>query len=168
MAPIDLINRNSQRSVPIWLFAFVVALIAGRLVLKRYPAAESVRPRQSASLVKWVPEAEAVPLAQQSGRPIMYEFTADWCPPCRRMEEQVFRNAAAAERINRRFIPVRLVDRQREEGSNPPHVARLQNLYNVRAFPTVILVDVNGNLKKRIQGYGGRAAFEEQLAALAD
>lgn len=166
MAPTDVINRNSQRSVPLWLFALVVALIAGRLALRQSPG-EPSQPKKGASLVKWVPAADATRLAQQSGRPIMYEFTADWCPPCRRMDAQVFQNPTVADRINRGFIPVRITDRRREEGKNAPEVARLQNLYNVSGFPTVVFVDANGGLKKRMVGYGGRAAFEQQLAALA-
>lgn len=163
MAPADVINGRSQRSVPLWLFALVVVLVAGRIALKQVS-----QEKQGVSLVKWVEAGQATRLARERGRPIMYEFTAEWCSPCRRMEDQVFRNPATAERINRLFIPVRVMDRQREEGRNPPHVARLQNLYNVSGFPTVVFVDANGSLKKRMEGYGGRAAFEQQLASLAE
>ena len=164
MALTEVINRRNQRSIPVWLFALVAILIVGRFALKRTvlkPAA-----RQKASLVKWVAPADAVKLAQQSGKPIMYEFTADWCPPCHRLEDEVFGDVAFATRINNGVIPVRLTDRMREDGRNDPEVERLQNLYNVRGFPTVIFVDGKGDLKNRMEGYGGRAAFDKQLASL--
>lgn len=165
MALTEIANRGNQRSVPLWLMALVVALVAGRIVVSRLP---ETNPKQTVSLVRWVPAAIAVRLAQERGKPIMYEFTADWCPPCHQLEDQVFADPALAGRINRGFVPVRITDRMREEGRNPPDVKRLQNLYNVRGFPTVIFVDANGNLKKRMEGYGGRGAFEKQLAALAE
>jgi thiol:disulfide interchange protein len=147
-----------SRGVTVAIFALVLALIAVLMAMQ---------PKTGPSLVKWVPAAEAVRLSQQSGRPILYEFTAEWCPPCRRMDQQVFQNAAIAQRINDNFIAVRIMDRQREDGSNAPEVTRLQNLYGVSGFPTVVFVGANGHLKKRMVGYGGRASFELQLAALA-
>ena len=163
MALTEIVNRRSQRSVPWWLMAIVVALVAGRVALRQFPESD----KKSASLVRWVPAAQAVQIAKQRSRVIMYEFTAEWCPPCHQLEEQVFADSTLAARINRTVVPVRVMDRMREDGRNPPDVERLQNLYNVRGFPTVIFVDADGNLKQRMEGYSGRDAFEEQLIALA-
>jgi thiol:disulfide interchange protein len=149
-------TQSNQRTL--WLFAIVIVVIIGHAVLRK-GTPEPAKP--SASLVKWVAADDAERLSRESGKPIMYEFTAEWCPPCRQMDKTVFNDATMAERINRDVIPVRLTDRRREEGSNPPHVSRLQSQYNVTGFPTIVFVDATGNQKNRMEGYGGRDWFEE-------
>lgn len=166
MALTEVVDRKNQRGVTLWIFGVVIVLIIGRAALRQESRGSSPTERV-ATHVKWVAPADAERLSRESGKPIMYEFTAEWCPPCRQMERDVFADATLAGRINEGFIPVRLTDRRKEEGRNPAHVERLQNLYNVNAFPTVVFVDSNGGVKNRMQGYGGRDAFDEQLAALA-
>jgi len=96
---------------------------------------------------------------------ILYEFSAAWCGPCRLMEREVFADEHLASRINMEFVPVHIVDRQAEDGANPPDVEGVQRLYSVRAFPTLIVADANGSLIGRVEGYGGPSAFEHFIDA---
>jgi thioredoxin-related protein len=58
---------------------------------------------------------------------------------------------------------VRVIDRQQEEGRNPPDVEALQRRYRVRAFPTVIIADASGNELARMEGFKGRSEFEAMV-----
>lgn len=151
---------KSQRGT-LLIFGLVIALIVGRAAFRNRKSHDEVP-----TLVKWVANADAERLSRETGKPIMYEFTAAWCPPCRKMERDVFSDATMAARINDGFIPVRLTDRRREDGRNPADVQHLQTLYDVKAFPTIVFVDSNGGVKDRVQGYGGRDWFGERLAAV--
>src|SRR5262249_53914954 len=102
-----------------------------------------------------------------TGTPLLYEFSAEWCGPCRRMQREVFSDAEAAEAINRSYVPVRLVDRQREEGRNPPDVQALQERYRIEAFPTLVIVPTDGSQPTVIEGYPGKAALVRQLQETA-
>ena len=117
--------RIDQRAIPVTLIAIAVVFLAIRIgvgLAGKKPDASG----GSDSLVQWVSIEEGARLAASTGKPILYDFTAEWCPPCHVLDAEVFQNEALAKEINERFIPVRVVDRQQEEGRNRPEVAALQ------------------------------------------
>ena len=79
----------------------------------------------------------------------------------------MFSDPHAAESIRQGYIPVRVLDRQREEGRNPPDVAALQTRYRVQAFPTLVVVRPDGSEATRIEGYAGRQATLARLGQAA-
>jgi thiol:disulfide interchange protein len=118
---------------------------------------------EGAGLVRWQPRAKAATLSRASGRPILYDFTAAWCAPCRLLERD-WSDPDVAGRVNAAFVPARVVDREREDGRNPEDVAELQRRYEVSGFPTLVAADADGRLLAKIEGYRGRAALEQFLA----
>lgn len=152
-------NRSSQRALPLWLPVAVIVLIVARVISSRYAV------KSATDLIRWVPVERAVRLAGITQKPILYEFSAEWCGPCRRMEDEVFRDSRLASLINERFIPVKLVDRKRETGTNPPEVARLQSQYRVAAFPTIVVVH-SRNPPATLVGYRGRKQFREFIRGI--
>lgn len=155
-------ERTRQAYIPVVLFAIVLVLFALRIashLLKEETAAGGA----SEALVRWVPLGEAQALAAKSGKPILYDFTAEWCAPCHLLDEQVFRNAAIAAKINQRFIAVRVTDRQQEEGRNTPPVAALQSRFGINGFPTVVIASADGRERARMEGFQGPEEFERVM-----
>jgi thiol:disulfide interchange protein len=157
MARTEIASAANQRTIPRWLPWVVVALVALR-VASLYLPKENPR-----DLVRWVSVSEAQMQSAASGKPIMYEFSAAWCGPCRAMEREVFDNREMAEQINAAVVPVRIVDRQREDGRNRPEIAALQRRYGIRLFPTIVLAGTSGNESARLEGFGSRPAFQAIL-----
>jgi uncharacterized protein YyaL (SSP411 family) len=152
---------ENQRTVPIALLVVAAVLLIARIV------SNELEPDPKAVAgVRWVPLAQAKTVAMRTGKPIMYDFTAEWCGPCHVLEKEVFGDGRLAALINERFVPVRVVDRQREDGVNPPEVAALAEHFRVRAFPTIVLVAPNGLLQTKTEGYRGAEAFEEMLESV--
>jgi thiol:disulfide interchange protein len=154
-------DRTKQRALPLWLVILTALLIIARVVSTRYPVTSGtdVVRKSATSLVHWTPINLASAAALRSHRPILYEFSAEWCGPCHVLEREVFMNAALAAKINDGYIAVQVVDRQREEGHNAPAVQQLIDRYGITAFPTVVIAAADGKPRDKAIGYGGRDRF---------
>ncbi|MBI1798032.1 MAG: thioredoxin family protein [Candidatus Eisenbacteria bacterium] len=163
MPPVDG-APGSTRWLPTGLVIAAAVLLVARVGTGIY---EERHPPALADLVHWRPIETAVAEARQAHRPILYDFTADWCPPCRAMKREVFADPQAAAQIERLFVPVRVLDRQREEGRNPAAVESLQTRYSIDSFPTLVVAPVGQGEAKTFAGYGGKAATLQQLSRAA-
>jgi thiol:disulfide interchange protein len=153
--------QTNQRSVPIVLVIIAVALVAARI------GAQWFTPEAPASgLVHWLPIQEVGPVAAQTNKIILIDFTAEWCTPCHHLDAEVFGDPALAAEINKRFLAVRVTDRKREEGRNSPLVAQLEQRYGVNSFPTLVFIDADGTERGRMEGYGGREEFRRVMESI--
>jgi len=153
--------RTDQRSIPMVLFGLAIALLAGRIAVQAMKTGDT-----SGGLVHWMTPEEGALAARASNKPMMFDFTAEWCGPCHMLEDDVFNNPAIAADINARYVPVRVVDRQQEDGNNPPAVEALQHRYTVNGFPTIVFADADGNERGRMEGFRGREEFERVMESV--
>ncbi|HVP14573.1 MAG TPA: thioredoxin family protein [Terriglobales bacterium] len=152
-------RTGSTRRDPAILLAVTIVLLALRVALhvQENRAQPAVPPSAAVSdKVQWRSLESGVAEARTTGKPILYDFTADWCAPCRLMQREIFADAAAAADLERRFVPIRVLDRAREDGRNPSWVDSLQARYRVGAFPTLVVAQPYAGAPVIIEGYLGR------------
>jgi len=157
-------GSGSSRPLPRALLLLAAALLVARVGTgvweERHPPAVEER-------VSWRPLDEARAESEQTHRPILYEFSADWCAPCQAMSREVFSDPDAARRIEAWYIPVRVLDRQQEEGRNPAAVDSLQRAYAINGFPTLIVAWPDRPEFRSTSGYRGRQQTLQWLASNA-
>ncbi len=91
-------------------------------------------------------EGEAATLARAAAekKPIVLDFGAAWCNPCKEIELQVFGNEAVQQELGRRFV-VGKVDATNEDDA----VSALRAKYQAATLPTVLLIASDGRIVHR-------------------
>jgi peroxiredoxin len=119
---------------------------------------------------------ETVALADLRGRPVVLNFWATWCPPCR-IELPYFQEASV--RYNGRVTIVG-VDQGEPASVVGPFAAelglsyplaldddsRVNRLYRVNALPTTVFVDADGVVEEVYLGIINGAVLEERIERL--
>lgn len=153
MAPPDRpVREGSTRARPRLLLLVAAALLAARVGTgvweERHPPAHAER-------VKWRALAAAIDESRLTRRPLLLDFTAEWCGPCKRMQSELFSDERSAQFIETHYVPVRVVDRAREDGRNSAEVDSLQQRFGVQSFPTLVAVWPDSGSHETSAGYGG-------------
>lgn len=100
--------------------------------------------------VHWIPYSKGM-LTEAAGenRPVIMDFYADWCGPCKAMEKQVFTAPEVVE-LSKDFLPIRVDVTQRH-----PDQEALLKRYQIRGVPTILFLNSRGTEEKglRIESY---------------
>lgn len=160
---LDPPRSGSQRRFPqalVWIGLAAAIFRIVTLVADRQKTGD-----HGAGLVEWKPGESVAAVAKREGKPILYDFTAAWCPPCKRLDAEGWSDPQLARGVGRRFVPARVVDRQREDGANPAWIRELHTRYAINVFPTLVVADATGREIAKMEGYQDRKSLDEFLAS---
>ncbi len=89
---------------------------------------------------------------------ILVKFTgSDWCPPCIKLDREVFSKKAFKSGVEKDFVVV-ILDYPRTKklpAAQTKTNKEVAKKYNLRSYPTVMLMDSQGKVFKSISGYSG-------------
>ncbi|MBS1993247.1 MAG: thioredoxin family protein [Cyanobacteria bacterium SZAS LIN-3] len=126
-------GENSALKIPFWFLVVAVLLFGVRIYTKETQMRAA--PGQGVAWitpVEFKREKDSGQLGKQDL--VLYEFTADWCPPCKKRERTTFRNPETVKKINSNFIPVR-VDLTTEAQSAQLETKILTDRFDVTRIP---------------------------------
>jgi cytochrome c biogenesis protein CcmG, thiol:disulfide interchange protein DsbE len=172
------------------LFSLSIALIVAGLLLGFAVLPRTFAPREAAIVGKDAPEvtlavvhsgtalpdgATTLSLRQLRGHPVVLDFFATWCGPCRV-------EAPLVDRISRRYkdhgLVVVGVNTSDEEGLAAPfatsrglsfpiafdEASRVAHAYGVESLPTLVVIDKTGKVIAVRTGVTGDAELERLVA----
>lgn len=175
--------------LPVWLGTYLlpVILLAGGVYvgliesskfssavfpwLKRGAAAVFVAlalwlawPEQEAHAGTWLALSDAaLAQARQENKPVIIDFTADWCLACKELERFTFPHAEVRARAGS-FVLLR--GDLTQYGS--PEVQAIRQQYQIKGLPTVVFLDAAGQEKPdlRVIGFVDGKEFARRMAAV--
>ncbi len=83
--------------------------------------------------------------SRKQKKPIILEFWATWCIPCRKLENETFANPEFAAYINKNFL-VYKVNIDTFDGMD------IADKYNIDAYPTLVQLDSKNKYVNRYKG----------------
>ncbi|HEV8052058.1 MAG TPA: thioredoxin family protein [Parachlamydiaceae bacterium] len=157
-----------MRTKILFIFCTVLSFCSCRI------SADSQALTTTRAPIKWQTNYEqAVQQSKTASKPLVLFFTgSDWCGWCTKLDEEAFDTREFAEAAGSKFIFVKL-DFPLYSPQDPQTKAQnkeLQQKFDVRSFPTVIIVDPKQNQQMGVTGYrpGGGKAFADHLLKTAN
>lgn len=115
---------------------------------------------------------EAVKVAKEEKKDLLVDFTgSDWCIWCIRLHDEVFEHDTFYDAVSKDYVLVALDFPNKEEVKakvpNPKRNEELQAKYEIQGFPTVLLMDTDGEVFGQT-GYrrGGPEQYVEHVQSL--
>lgn len=97
---------------------------------------------------------EAIKDATNAGKPILADFWATWCGPCKMLDKNTFPDPELIAYVNKNFIPVKIdVDKNVSQSKE----------YKIEAMPSTVIMGPNGKMIDKFVGYRDAKSYLAEL-----
>jgi len=129
------------------IFSMLKSFYPGSADKEKGEAAEiqgSVQANQSSQKIQWLKDInKAKELAKKDAKPMMIDFYADWCLPCKEMDKKTFKNPEVIKE-SERFVCLKI-----DNTESNPEGEKLLKKYDLQiSFPAVIFLNSKGEFER--------------------
>ncbi len=89
---------------------------------------------------------EVLDMAKAQNKLVFIDCYTSWCGPCKRLAAVVFPDSAVGEFFNSTFVNTKFDMEKDEDGPS------ISTKYQIRAYPTLLWLDGDGNVKHKVVG----------------
>jgi thiol:disulfide interchange protein DsbD len=121
-------------------------------------------PRSAGPILRWDHyDAKALAAATAAKRPVIIDFYADWCAPCKELDEKTFTDVHVASELQR-FVRIKANLTATED----PLTRQLTREYAIVGVPTVVFIDATGKEVRdlRLTGFENPEKFVARAQAV--
>lgn len=118
-------------------------LVVVLVLLALFLSADKKQSAEQGSLTWNTDLNSALTTAKNINKPVLVDFYASWCTYCREMDENTFQDPRVKQKLSD-YVLVKINGDQ-----NPDLVKK----YQIYGYPTILILDSNGNIIKTISGY---------------
>lgn len=140
------------------------------LIVILFSISLSSQSKKESKEINWISFSEALNAQKENPKKIMIDVYTNWCGPCKLLDKNTFHNTDLVNYVNKHFYAVKfnaegdkLITYKGQEFKNPNYDSRkefkrnsahqLANYLQIRAFPTIMFFDENGDVLAPIPGY---------------
>ena len=117
--------------------------------------------------LSWKPYSKAFEAAKQEKKYVFVDAVADWCMPCKIMEQTTYRDEEVIALIKKHFVAAKLDVDQKEAIACPSKklapMTCAEDYWKLDGIPGTIVLDENGKL---IESFAGMLDHQDMLAFL--
>jgi thioredoxin-related protein len=105
--------------------------------------------------IKWQTDLRAAHrLSQQTNKPMLFVFGADWCTWCKKLEKTTLTDQELVTYINANFVPIHI------DADRDPRVVKI---LEAEGLPCAVVLSPNADLLGRIEGFRDATAYRSAL-----
>jgi thiol:disulfide interchange protein DsbD len=143
LGAMDPLKAESADRDRFWKAVGIVFLVIGIVYTAKFALNDEEIATQTSSPepgISWLTD-EAVALAQArtQNKPVMMDFSADWCTACKKLERETFSHPSVIK-ASEQFICVKIDCTDTAD----PRIKELQNKYSVKGLPTILFINADG------------------------
>jgi thiol:disulfide interchange protein DsbD len=144
---------SKAQGAQVWRVAIGVLLLVGGIAF--------AIPRKHETAVKWEKyDASKLAAARAAGKPVVIDFYADWCLPCKELDHKTFTDAGVVKELDR-FVRLKADLTVAEDATT----LALTKQYAIAGVPTIVFIDSAGTEVQaaRLTGFEPAGAFLKRV-----